>query len=181
MCLTDEKCCGCIKLRTGAFIISILQIIVVVFLAALHLSTSIPDRDNDYVYKIPQIITLINGTTSGLCLLYGAIRFNATAILIHIILSVLEKVFMLVIGIVLFVDPSHTRDSRNSKKETTMLHELFWFLFIGMPILVIISLWVCLGLYFLVCMYRFYKQVKSGMIASSSIQQEKQAKQLFEK
>ena len=170
MCLTDEKCCGCIKLRTGAFIISILQIIVVVFLAALHLSTSIPDRDNDYVYKIPQIITLINGTTSGLCLLYGAIRFNATAILIHIILSILEKVFMLVIGIVLFVDPSHDE-----------FFGLFWFLFIGMPILVIIFLWVCLGLYFLVCMYRFYKQVKSGMIASSSIQQEKQAKQLFEK
>ena len=174
MCLTDEKCCGCIKLRTGAFIISILQIIVVVFLAALHLSTSIPERDNDYVYKIPQIVTLINGTTSGLCLLYGAIRFNATAILIHIILSILEKVFMLVIGIVLFVDPSHTGENKR-------IHGLFWFLFVGNPILVIISLWVCLGLYFLVCMYRFYKQVKSGMIASSSIQQEKQAKQLFEK
>ena len=167
MCLTDEKCCRCIKLRTGAFIIAILQIIVVVILAALDLST--PYHGNVYVYKVPHIITLINGTASGICLLYGAIRFNATAIRIHIILSILEKVFMLVIGIVLFVDPSHKGDMA-----------IIWFVLIGIPILVLISFWVCLGVYFLVSMYRFYKQVKSGMIASSK-QQEKQAKQQFKK
>ena len=117
-----------------------------VFLAALDLLIS----------KIPQIIVLINGTASGLCLLYGANRFNATAIFIHIILSILEKVLMLVIGIVLFVDPSHMKDLGIA------------IIFVACSILPVMVLWVCLGMYFLVCMYRFYKQVKSGMIASSS-------------
>ena len=69
---------------------------------------------------------------------------------------------MVVIGIVQFVDPSH--------KEALGM----WVLFNGgCFILAVIVFWVCLEMYFLVCMYRFYKQVKSGIIASS--------KQRFEK
>ena len=83
------KCCCCFDLRTGSIIIAVLQIV-----GSLGMLGGATDEKTCW--------SVLVGVAAGICLLIGAIKSNASAILVYLILAMIDIVLQVVVGI-LFV------------------------------------------------------------------------------
>ena len=88
---SKSKCCFCIDLRTGVIVISVLQILGAIGVLGYGI----------FLGTIVGMIGLINlvGLLAGVTLLIGAIKYNTTAVIIHIVLAVIE---IINIGVIAF-------------------------------------------------------------------------------
>merc|ERR1712141_553159 len=88
-----NKCCCCVDLRTGAIVISILQLLGGAGCFGMGAS------------EWPNILNGVVGLLAGLCLLFGAIKYHQTATLVYLVLDmiaiILAGVAMAVIIIVI--------------------------------------------------------------------------------
>lgn len=134
-----EKCCFCVDLRNGAIVI-----------ATLHMVVGMGHFVTMFINYLG-IADIILGLIAGAVLLYGAIKYNTLAIIIHLVLALLEIVFLLATAITSFV----FYDVGEDLLQTLALVS-------GS----LIFLWAIIEIYFLVCVCSFYKQLKSGKITS---------------
>ena len=134
-----EKCCFCVDLRNGAIVI-----------ATLHMVAAMGQFVTILVNWLG-IADIILGLIAGAVLLYGAIKNNTVAIIIHLVLALLEIVFLLATAITSFVAYDVGEDS---------FHTL------ALVSGGLIFVWAIIEIYFLVCVCSFYQQLKSGMITS---------------
>ena len=133
---TNSKCCCCIDLRNGVIVIAVLHI-----LGALGVL--------GYITFWGTIIELIVGLLAGTTLLYGAIKYNTTAIIIHIVLAVIEIINFLAVASLLLI-------LAYGFGEPSLAYHI---IFLGSPVVIGGIL-----IYFIVCVYKFYKETKSGTI-----------------
>ena len=134
-----EKSCFCVDHRNGAFVI-----------ATLHMVAAMGQFVTILVNWLG-IADIILGLIAGAVLLYGAIKNNTVAIIIHLVLALLEIVFLLATAITSFVAYDVGEDS---------FHTL------ALVSGGLIFVWAIIEIYFLVCVCSFYQQLKSGMITS---------------
>lgn len=134
-----EKCCFCVDLRNGAIVI-----------ATLHMVTGMGHFVTILINWLG-IADIILGLIAGAVLLYGAIKYNTVAIIIHLVLALLEIVFLLATAITSFVIYDVGQDLVST---------------LSLVSGGLIFLWAIIEIYFLVCVYSFYQQLKSGMITS---------------
>ena len=141
-----EKCCFCLDLRKGAIVI-----------ATFHMVLALGQIFTMLRIVYTAIGVMIFGLIAGAVLLYGAIKYNTVAIIIHMVLALIEIVFLLATAILIFV--SVAAWNLNGR-------ELHWLHTLSLVIGGVISLWAIIEIYFLVCVCSFYQQLKSGMITS---------------
>ena len=141
-----EKCCFCVDLRNGAIVIG-----------TLHMVAALGQLVTTAIAWI-NIVDVILGLIAGAVLLYGAIKYNTVAIIIHLVLALIEIVFLLATAIMIFVGVAAWLNLNGG--------ELHWLLTLSLVIGGLISLWAIIEIYFLVCVCSFYQQLKSGMITS---------------
>ena len=142
-----EKCCFCLDLRKGAIVIAIFHMV----LALGQIFTMLR-------IVVTAIGVVIFGLVAGAVLLYGAIKYNTVAIIIHLVLALIEIVFLLATAIMIFVGVAAWLNLNGG--------ELHWLHTLSLVIGGLISLWAIIEIYFLVCVCSFYQQLKSGMITS---------------
>ena len=147
------RCCCCINLRIGCIVIAILQIVGSLGIIGIPLYHSPP-------YDTCLIIDCLAGVTSGICLLIGGIKSNASAILVYLILAVINfiirfVVWTLTIGLgavfVIFYG-SHKRPQIDGGHVLVVS-------IIGISITV-----TALSIYFWFCVCRFYQLTKYGKV-----------------
>ena len=141
----QTKCCGCIPLRTGCLIIAILSI-VFSFTWFFHTAFA-------YEYSVP--VCLI-GLASGLCLLIGVILNNQTLVLVGAILDMIGLVTTLLVAVI-FLAMAGVFVSTAATTEVAGLETAFIAIFLTCVLIGII-----LDIYFLVVVWSFYKELKSG-------------------
>ena len=141
-----NKCCFCIDLRNGAIVI-----------ATLHMVAALGQLGTTGISWIT-IVDVILGLIAGAVLLFGAIKYNMVAIIIHLVLALIEIVFLLATAIMIFVSVATWLNLNGG--------ELHWLHTLSLVIGGLISLWAIIEIYFLVCVCSFYQQLKSGMITS---------------
>ena len=141
-----EKCCFCVDLRNGAIVI-----------ATLHMVAALGQLGTTAISWIT-IVDVLLGLIAGAVLLYGAIKYNTVAIIIHLVLALIEIVFLLATAIMIFVRAAAWLNLNGG--------ELHWLHTLSLVIGGVISLWAIIEIYFLVCVCSFYQQLKSGMITS---------------
>lgn len=144
-----NKCCFCVDLRNGAVAIAVLHI-----LGALG---SLGWGIQNGITWMP-ILDCIVGIAAGVCLLYGAIKYNTIATVIHLVLALIEIIFLFVMAILIFVGFAALLNATGG--------DFQWFHYLTLVIAVTIIVWALVEIYFCVCVYRFYQQLKSGMITS---------------
>ena len=134
-----SKCCCCVELRTGAIVIAVLQI-----LGALGNLWSRIGWET--------LVYAAIGVACGLCLLFGAIKNNAIGTLINLILTALGVFWTIMIAGVFFYFSANADDSNVAT-----------YLAIAGVMAMIIG---GLNMYFWICVFSFYKELKSGQISS---------------
>ncbi len=144
-----NKCCCCVDLRTGVMIIAVLDIIGGFALLGK------PPIDWD------TIITCITVVIAGACLLFGAIKYNWTATLVNLVFSAIGIVFWIIIVVMLFVAVG----VQSSKQMAGHQKNAFWTASIITGVLLIAVVFV--KIYFWVCVYSFYRNLKSGNISAA--------------
>ena len=140
-----NKCCFCVDLRTGAMIIAVLEILG---------GFSVLGQS----YMARYIVTCITLVVSGSCLLFGAIKYNWTATLVNLVFSAIGIVLCIIVTVMLFVAVGTVGMSgqNNAYWTTSIIQCVTWIACVFVKI------------YFWVCVYSFYKNLKSGNISSSS-------------
>ena len=145
-----RNCCFCVDLRNGAVAIAVLHILGALANLGYGIQT----------VSWMLILDFLVGIAAGVCLLYGAIKYNAIATVIHLVLALIEIIFLFVIAILILVGFA------------SWLHldggELSWWHILTLIIAVTIIVWALVEIYFCVCVYSFYKQLKSGIITSTA-------------
>ena len=101
------------------------------------------------------IVDVILGLIAGAVLLYGAIKYNTVAIIIHLVLALIE-ILILLTNVILIFHAVGISDG-------TLVD---WFYTLLVVSGVLNSLWAIIEIYFLVCVRSFYLQLKSGMATS---------------
>ena len=139
---SNSKCCFCINLRDGVIVIAVVHIF-----GALGVLYPIGAGILFWGY----IIELIVGLMAGATLLYGAIKYNTTAIVIHIVLAVIEIINVLAVAVLLLIFAF-------GFGEPPLAAHIFLFSLVAAVIILI---------YFIVCVYKFYQEIKSGKHDSS--------------
>ena len=156
---TNGKCCRCIDLRTGAIVIAIMHILGAFGVLGYGIlwypksyTQGAPEDVLEYGIFPSSIIGVIVGLTAGVTLLIGAIKYNNTAILFHIVLAAIEIMDLFAIAIMYLIVAN---DADGGELEDA-LGALICYLFL-IPIVFHAGIYIC----FLVCIYNFYKEVKS--------------------
>ena len=139
-----EKCCFCLDLRKGAIAIAIFHMV----LALGQIFTMLR-------IVVTAIGVVIFGLIAGAVLLYGAIKYNTVAIIIHLVLALIE-ILILLTNVILIFHAVGISDG-------TLVD---WFYTLLVVSGVLNSLWAIIEIYFLVCVRSFYLQLKSGMTTS---------------
>ena len=138
-----EKCCFCLDLRKGAIVI-----------ATFHMVLALGQIFTMLRIVYTAIGVMIFGLIAGAVLLYGAIKYNTVAIIIHLVLALIEIFFLLTNVILIFYGVGIYNGLVD------------WFHTLLVVCGVLNSLWAIIEIYFLVCVCSFYQQLKSGMITS---------------
>ena len=144
--------CCCVRLKTGCIVIAIIKLIAsfwTYFLLGFPYPTVIPLHIVYVVFVYPGfILHNIFGIISGSCLLAGAIKKhkNGYVIITYMVMDMINIAlgifFVIVTCICLRVwDSKHPRYA-------TVLGTCF-------------GIYVCLSIYFWICVYRFYKEERS--------------------
>ena len=142
---TNGKCYCCIDPRTGVIVIAVLHISGA--LGVLYLIGALAVEGHIMLWG--PITELIVGFMAGASLLYGAIKYNTAAIIIHIVLAVIEIIIFLVVSILF------TLFAFAFEVPSLADHIIF----LGSPVVIVSIL-----IYFIVQVYKFYKEIKSGTI-----------------
>lgn len=156
------KCCCCIDLRVGAIIIAILDI-----LGGL----------GNFSGSWPNYLIGVASVAAGVCLLFGAIKYNQIATIIHLVLAMLSfvlyvvgAILAIVLGGVAASSTTSTIDGLNTGQ--TDLNNAVTGVAVGVTVVVAVLLIIIalIMLYFWFCVFSFYKGLKSGSIASPTLQ-----------
>ena len=153
-----SKCCCCVDLRTGAIVI-----------AVLGLLGSFANFQHGLVVGI---ISCVGGLAANLCLLHGAIKYNRTTTLVYLILDAIFMILLLVGLILIIVGLSSSTLSPCFKSETSAA-EIDWngtmvtcSVTVGILIALLVSfiIGIAISIYFWVCVYSFYDDLKKQQI-----------------
>ena len=139
-----NNCCCCIDLRVGAIIIAVLQI-----LEGLGSFAQYSDGFDPKTGWIAIVICILC-LAPGVCLLYGAITYNACATLANLIITAISILMFMFGGIavcVLFALAANTGDSGIATN---------FFMIVGI-FLIVTSV---IDIYFWICVYSFYAEIK---------------------
>ena len=168
-----SKCCCCVSLRTGSIIIGVLGLLGGIACLA------------NAVYSGFNWIGLIQGIVYILsygCLLYGAIRFNRTAVIVYLVIDGVMIAAVIIFGILAIVGVSivaGTTDCSHLQQEVVdfpyssdQINMQAWNLkqmcesaqtvVIGITA-GIFFISAMLSFYFWICVYSFYKELNMGM------------------
>merc|ERR1712018_55064 len=135
-----NNCCCCIELRTGCIIIGVLQILG-------GLGNFKPPLE--WFTILLAIVSII----SGCCLLFGSIKYNPIGILINLIFTAITSLFCLIVAIMIFYAVATYHTSRE---------EFIGYMIAGGVYLVALAI----NVYLWLCVFSFYKKLKSGDITS---------------
>ena len=152
-----SKCCCCVPLRTGSIILGIIGI--------LSGAGFLLKGYTDWYYIIDGLLQIV---AYGV-LLFGAIKNNKTAVLVHLVASAIIIVLSIALGIVAIVSidiivPGFANNCQGMREE---LKQLGWdceHLKTGI-IAKTAGTFIVAGLisiYFWICNYCFYKELKKG-------------------
>ena len=156
-----KKCCFCNDLRIGAIIIAILYILECIGQAAGLLLFLKKEYNFGIVDSLPVIPSCIPSLWAGILLLYGALKYNADATLLYLIIRAILATLSIGMGIVLFV-----LFSNGSKPFSGENQEMEMNLMIGMEIVVILH--ALLDVYFWICVFNLYSKMKSRTDSSNA-------------
>ena len=148
------KCCCCVPLRSGSIVLSVLGLMGGVGMMLRGFS--------DWSNVVSGILHILAYAT----LMYGCLKNHPTAVLVYLVLDALSIIFMIFIGIlciaaVPFMFPDlpdacvqlkYTTEQCDNLKAATIGFAAS--LFVGIAIL---------NTYFWVCVFSFYKELKSGV------------------
>ena len=161
-----NKCCCCVNLRTGAIVIAILGILG--SFGQLH------DKDHIYI----GIISVVVGVLANLFLLHGAIKYNKTTTLVYLILEAIFIIWYIVgMGFVIaalaakelkpcwdgdwdFPVVWNTVDSKIVDGKIEDVGTCAVVVGYLTATLVAIIIGIALGIYFWVCVYSFFADLK---------------------
>ena len=154
-----SKCCCCVDLRTGAIVMAILQLIAGAGMFA-----------NGGAWQ--DILNAVVGIGAGACLLFGAIKYNQMATLVYLVFQmiaiVLVGVAMLVViigGTAVTVAVSGDPDLHQGNQDVQDAVQVGGAIVIVMAC-VMYGIYASFYIYFWVCVFSFYKGLKTGEIAS---------------
>ena len=154
-----SKCCCCVDLRTGAIVMAILQLIGGAGMFA-----------NGGAWQ--DILNAVVGIGAGACLLFGAIKYNQMATLVYLVFQmiaiVLIGVAMLVAiigGTAVTVAVSGDPDLHQGNQDVQDAVQVGGAIVIVMAC-VMYGIYASFYIYFWVCVFSFYKGLKTGEIAS---------------
>ena len=133
-----SKCCCCVDLRTGALVMAVLQLIGGAGMFA-----------NGGTW--PDILNAVVGIGAGACLLFGAIKYHQMATLVYL---VFQMIAIVLIGVALLV--------------VIIVPVASWGVAIEFLIapMIIYIIFASFHIYFWVCIFSFYKGLKTGEIKS---------------
>ena len=147
-----SKCCCCVDLRTGSIIIAVLGVLA-----------SISNWGSGWVVGV---VTIVVGVPANLCLLHGAIKYNRTTTLIWLVMEVLFIIvnivwFCLIIVALCSKEVSVCWDNWDEPVvyggKITACSVTVAFL---VSMLVVIVIGTGLSIYFWVCVYSFFQDLK---------------------
>ena len=146
-----NTCCCCLDLRVGGIVIAILEILggIGCFIPWVLGSSNLISWD----FLAFGIVAGTLGVLSGTSILYGAIKKNAVATLINLILCGLGTIVHIIAIILIFIFSF----AENPNDETPV------YIIIGVVILVK----AIFEIYFWICIYSLYRQLKSIKISLS--------------
>jgi hypothetical protein len=160
-----SKCCCCIELRTGCIILGVLGI-----LTGFSLITKGP---YDSLYIIGAIFYVLRVSTEYLPLLFGAIKFNQRALLVSLVagflLTVLGVVYLIIVMAIVDIETLAPKLA-NGCRGVEDFHQLGMSCedFKSMVKITTASILLAGGaleIYFLLCVYSFYKELKTGSLS----------------
>ena len=148
------KCCCCVPLRTGSIVLSVLGLIGGVGMMLRDFS--------DWSNVVSGILTILAYAT----LMYGCLKNHPTAVLVYLVLdafSIILAIFIAIfcIAAVTFMFPQITDECAQARYTTEQCDSLK-----AATIVSVASLFVgiaILNAYFWVCVFSFYKELKSGV------------------
>ena len=154
-----NKCCCCVDLRTGAIVIAILQLIGGAGCFGMGAS------------EWQNIMNGVVGLLAGVCLLVGAINYHQTATLVYLVLDMIAIVLagvamaVIIIGGATFTasvsgNPDF-QDNQGAQDVVTAFGAIFITIFA-----IVYGLIALFYIYFWVCVFSFYKGLKSREIIS---------------
>ena len=136
-----RKCCFCFEHRSGAIVIAILQIIGA--LAGFV--------DDSVLPKWHLVINCCTGLICGIYLIYGAIKYNTVAILVSLIFTVIVLCFLILGSILSFM-------ATDFYSQKNLRHQYLYF---GIALGVALMILALLEIYFWLCIFSFYGELKS--------------------
>ena len=154
-----NKCCCCVDLRTGAIVIAILQLIGGAGCFGMGAS------------EWQNILNGVVGLLAGVCLLVGAINYHQTATLVYLVLDMIAIVLVGVAMAVIIIGGATVtasasgypdlQDNQGAQDVVTAFGAIFITIFA-----IVYGLIALFYIYFWVCVFSFYKGLKSGEITS---------------
>ena len=146
-----KKCCCCVDLRTGAIVMAVLEIIGGLGMFAGGLWQDI----------LSAVVTI----GAGVCLLFGAIKYHQLATLVYLVLQMIAIVLSGVAMIMVIIAATAITATGNSGVQGNAVG--------GTSVIVLASvlaafygIFTSLNIYFWVCVFSFYKGLKTGKITS---------------
>ena len=151
-----SKCCCCVDLRTGSIVIAIIGIIC-----------SCGNWGSGFAVGV---ITLVLGVAANVCLLHGAIKYNRTTTLIYLVVEAIFIVSYIVWFCLLMVflfgpevsvcwdnwDGSTVYDGKGYTCSVIVA--------VLISILVAVAIGIGLSIYFWVCVYSFFQDLKRQQV-----------------
>ena len=152
-----SKCCCCVPLRTGSIILGIIGI--------LSGAGFLLKGYTDWYYIIDGLLQIV---AYGV-LLFGAIKNNKTAVLVHLVASAINIVLSIVLGIVAIVRidtlapelANHCQSILEELRQMGLDCEQFKAVVISTTAATFIGSGL-ISVYFWICIYSFYKELKKG-------------------
>ena len=148
------KCCCCVPLRTGSIVLSVLGLMGGVGMMLRGLS--------DWSNVVSGILTIL----AYAILMYGCLKNHPTAVLVYLVLDALAIILMIFIAILsiaaaTFMFPD-LPDQCEQLNYTTEQCDNLKIAAIGFAASLFVGIAI-LYTYFWVCVYSFYKELKSGV------------------
>ena len=151
-----KNCCCCIDLRIGAMIIAILNILEGLSTFGMKLDW--------YV-----ILGAITAVLSGICLLYGSIKYHETTTIIHLIFSMMSVVIYVISAIFLLVGAGAFESAGMDENAARLNGNGDVYKAAGGILATVGSIFLIFALvqlYFWLCIFSFLKELKSGRLGS---------------
>ena len=143
-----KKCCCCVDLRTGAIVMAILEIIGGLGLFGKGVSAGL----------WPDILNGVVVTGAGACLLFGAIKYHQLATRVYLVLQMIAIV-LLGVAMLMAIIWATAAASAVSERHGLQGNEG------GVATAVMIyGIFASLHIYFWLCVFSFYKGLKTGEI-----------------